>query len=124
MPYKTIAEYGMARQGEIDMNDTTYWNNKGKYEELCTKLDKLIPDEGEVADSKTNNCLEKYRRACNAYYDLFNNGLCNRADEFRTVFGFGGTWIAKTDFPYCEKLERKMDEIILLAGKEQGLVTE
>lgn len=108
----------------MEDNDLTYWNNKGKYEELSIKLDELIPDEGEVADIKTNKHLERYRQACNSYYDLFNNGLCNRASEFRKVFGFAGTWIAKSGFPYCEKLERKLDEIILLAANEQSIINK
>ncbi len=105
----------------MEDTDKTYWNGKGKYEELTVKLDALIPNSGEVANATENKHLEKYRRACNAYYDLFNNGLCNRAKEFRSVFGFAGTWIAKQDFPYCEQLERKMDNLIILAGVEQGL---
>jgi hypothetical protein len=106
------------------MNDTdkTYWNDNREFSELADKLAKPIPSEGEVADPKTNKYLEKYRIACNCYYDLFNNGLDNRASEFRKVFGFAGTFIAKSGFPYCEKLERKMDEIILLAGAEQNLI--
>jgi hypothetical protein len=102
-------------------NDKTYWNNKGKYQALANKLDKLIPSEGSVSNPTKNKALEKYRRACNAYYDLFNNGLCNRATEFRKVFGFAGTGIAKQGFPYCQELEDKMDEIILSATKEQGI---
>jgi hypothetical protein len=101
--------------------DITYWNNKGKYQALSNKLDKLIPSTGTVLNPTKNKALERYRRACNAYYDLFNNGLINRATEFRKAFGFAGTWIAKEGFPYCQKLEDKMDEIILLASKEQGI---
>lgn len=100
----------------------TYWDNQGKYQTLYNLLFKLIPAEGSVPEPKKNKCLEKLRKASNCYYDLFNNGLCNRATEFRTVFGFGGTWISKERFPFCEKLERKMDEIILAAAQEQNVV--
>ena len=68
----------------------TYWCSKGKYPELNEALQKLIPAEGPVANAKKNRALEKFRKASNCYYDLYNNGLCNRATEFRGVFGFGG----------------------------------
>jgi hypothetical protein len=104
--------------------DKIYWNNKGKYTSLADKLDKLIPPRGKVTNPKVNKALEKFRIASNCYYDLFNNGLMNRAKEFRRIFGFGGTWIAKKGFPYYEPLEIKMDEIILAAAKEQGITED
>ena len=97
----------------------TYWNHKGTYQKVAEKLDLLIPREGEVANPKQNPCLEKYRQACQCYYDLFNNGLCNRAKQFRQVFGFAGTWIARENYPYCERLEQGLDLIILKAAAEQ-----
>ncbi len=102
-------------------NMKTYWDGKGKYWKLYAKLVAIIPDNGEVLNAEENPALEKLRRAGNCYYDLFNNGLCNRASEFRKVFGFAGTWIAKKGFPDYEPLETKMDEIILAAAKEQGV---
>lgn len=103
------------------MNKNTYWENKGKYQKLANKLHKLIPYSGPVNSPKANKHLETYRIACGAYYDLFNNGLCNRAPEFRKAFGFGGKFIVKQKFPYCAMLEKKMDEIILAAAKEQRI---
>lgn len=104
------------------MIDNTYWNNKGKYMDLYEKLQHLIPSMGEVPEPRKNRALEKLRRASNCYYDLFNNGLCNRAAEFRRVFGFGGTAIAdgRYNHPVLEsRLEARMDEIILAAALEQ-----
>lgn len=101
-----------------------YWNDAGKYQDLYEKLNDLIPSEGAVANPKKNRALEKMRKAANCYYDLYNNGLCNRAAEFRSVFGFGGTPIPKARFNYPvlqERLDERMDEIILAAAKEQGL---
>lgn len=101
-----------------------YWNHAGKYQDLYEKLDALIPSEGAVANPKKNRALEKMRKAANCYYDLYNNGLCNRAAEFRRVFGFGGTPIPKAHFNYPvlqDRLDERMDEIILAAAKEQGL---
>ena len=96
-----------------------YWENTGRYQELDKKLMKLIPDEGEV-NSKFP-ALEKLRIASNCYYDLYNNGLCNRAKEFRKVFGMAGTKIFKGEYPNPE-LETKLDNIIIMAGIEQNLV--
>jgi hypothetical protein len=101
--------------------DKTYWNSKGKYQHLADKLYKFIPREGSVPNAKNNPALEKFRIASTCYYDLFNNGLCNRAKEFRKVFGFGGMKIVKNGFPYHAPLELKMDEIIVNAVKEQAL---
>lgn len=103
----------------------TYWGGKGKHQALYEEVNKLIPDAGEVPNPRKNRALEKMRRAANCYYDLFNNGLCNRASEFRQVFGFGGTSIAEGRFkatdPKMIMLEQKMDNIILAAAKEQNI---
>lgn len=104
------------------MIENTYWSGKGKYTELYNKLELLIPASGEVPEPRKNKALEKLRKAANCYYDLFNNGLCNRAPEFRRVFGFGGTAIANNRFNYPTleaQLEQRMDEIILAAAVEQ-----
>ncbi len=105
---------------------TRYWDGKGEHQALYDELNKRIPAMGSVEDSRgANRRLEKLRVAANCYYDLFNNGLGNRAAEFRRVFGFGGSVIAKNNFSATlhesVELERKMDEIILLAALEQGL---
>lgn len=65
----------------------TYWNNNGKYPEIAARLNAMIPREGEVLAADENPALEKFRHASNCYYDLYNNGLCNRADEFERIFG-------------------------------------
>lgn len=100
----------------------SYWSHQGTYQALYEKLAELIPAEGEVPDSKRKNRnLEKLRRASNCYYDLFNNGLCNRAAEFARVFGFSGKQIVRSRFYDISGLEVAMDEIILAAALEQGL---
>lgn len=103
-----------------------YWDNEGQHQALYQKLHDLIPGSGPVPGARSDcRALEKLRVAGNCYYDLFNNGLCNRAAEFRRVFGFGGKVIANRSFNrYMHEsilLEQKMDEIILAAAKEQGV---
>jgi len=108
---------------------STYWTHNGLHQDKLEKLHSLIPAMGEVPNGKTTNKnLERFRKAQNCYYDLYNNGLCNRAREFSVVFRIPGvpreikahygcadliskaTWAA---------IEAKMDEIILAAYAEQ-----
>lgn len=50
--------------------DNTYWNGQGKYQALADKMQDLVPMEG-PCDCKH---VDVFREACNAYYDIFNNG--------------------------------------------------
>ena len=111
--------------------ENTYWNNKGTYSELNTKLEKLIPVSGPVVNPAKNKALEKFRKASNAYYDIFNNGGCNRGRSIGKIFE--GVMFYFGHYRRCnfgrmnwERIhaitEPKMDEIILAAAKEQGLV--
>ncbi len=99
-----------------------YWDNEGKYQALHQQLRGLIPNSGSIENPLQNKALEKFRKACNCYYDLYNNGLYNRAAEFRRVFGFDGKSLAKSDEFIFPLLEQKIDEIILAAAKEQNLL--
>ena len=109
----------------------TYWESKGQYQNLVEELTKRLPPFDSVPNAKTSNKhLEKFRKAQNCYYDLYNNGLCNKAREFSIVFRIPGvpreikqnyrynTLVCKTTE---ELIEAKMDEIILAAAKEQGI---
>lgn len=104
--------------------EQNYWGATGRFQTKSDMLRTLIPDEGGLQGNE-NKALEKLRKASNCYYDLFNNGLCNRANEFRKLFGFGGKIIKKNGFNLNSKeaivLELKMDEIILNAFEEQKL---
>lgn len=105
--------------------DTTYWSNKGRYQELASALQTMIPSSGEVLGHKGNPKLERFRKASNCYYDLYNNGLCNRAAEFRQVFGIASSkhrhptrrgWFTEELY---RSVEGQMDKIILEAAAEQ-----
>jgi len=108
--------------------ENTYWNHNGKYNELAEKLQALIPAEGAVANPRKNKKLEKFRKAVNCYYDLYNNGLGNRASAFAKVFG-----IASRDYKYARswrymdclytETEQVMDKIIYEAAVEQGFAS-
>lgn len=108
--------------------EQTYWNSNGSFQKTADKLRELVPAMGECENARTTNKnLDKFRRASNCYYDLYNNGLCNRAAEFRQVFGFGGTKISKSHYrneTLINELETKMNIIILAAAYEQRIVVE
>ena len=106
-----------------------YWDNDGAHQDKVEKLTELLPFFGPVANAKTTNKrLEKFRKAQNCYYDLYNNGLCNRASSFAKVFG-----IAARDYRYVRSFrymdclyretEQVMDKIVLEAAIEQGFTS-
>lgn len=102
----------------------TYWNSKGKYQVVCDLLGEMVPDSGPVTGSK-NRALEKYRKACNCYYDLYNNGLINRATSFAKVFKIPasqyripGTYGRFGHYLYVQT-EDVMNDIIVAAALEQ-----
>jgi hypothetical protein len=99
----------------------TYWSHKGKYPAAKTALYKLIPNFGEVTAAGINPALEKFRVASNCYYDLYNNGLCNLADEFLEVFGFVPGSHDELTKETVNQAERVMDRLIVKAAKEQGI---
>ena len=109
------------------MIENTYWGSKGKHQVYVDRLNDLVPHEGSVSEPRKNKALEKFRRASNCYYDLYNNGLCNRASEFREVFGIASSryrlrdrysWFAES---MLELVEARMDDIVAAAAAEQGI---
>lgn len=108
--------------------ENTYWNYKGTHQDVIEELNALVPTSGSVPSPRKNKALEKFRRASNCYYDLYNNGLWNRAAEFRREFGIpsshykyfdGINWRFTKEMH--ELVERKMDEIVLAAADEQAI---
>lgn len=97
----------------------TYWSGHGKHEALKEKLNTLVPFSGEVSEADKNPALEKFRRASNCYYDLYNNGLCNKRHEFRTIFEFDGSGELTQEM--VNQADKIMDKIIRAAAKEQGI---
>lgn len=102
----------------------TYWNDRGTYNEESKALQKLIPLMGAVPYRRTKNMhLERFRKAMNAYYDLYNNGLWNRAREFANLFKLYGLRevmrYGELNHSTTQAIETTMDEYVLLAYKEQ-----
>jgi len=121
-----VARCHLFREGEewpsVDVvpADTagTYWNCEGKHQALSERLKALIPPRGECDEGSLE--LERMRQANNCYYDLWNNGLCNRYHEFRELFGITGEQAARNP----QLLDRIVDGFILAAAIEQGLLKE
>ena len=89
----------------------------------------MLPDQGACENARsTNKHLDKFRRAQNAVYDLFNNGLCNRRGLFKNIFGWApyqrdtyyATRMMWTNWE--DRVEEDFTPIIIAAAKEQGLV--
>lgn len=113
--------------------ENTYWNHNGTHETLANELQKLIPTTGEIKGSK-NKALDRFRRAVNAYYDIFNNGGCNRGHSIGKFFGRDVNHLLRQmykDRAYFNRIdgwgriaqvtEPVMDKIILAAASEQGI---
>ena len=102
-----------------------YWNGNGRYQSLADALHKRVPSEGAVENPNRNKALERYRKAVNAYYDLYNNGGLNRPQAINAYFK-GALRLARAEswgqVPYAT--EAPMDRIILEAALEQGLITD
>ena len=105
----------------------------GDLETVIDKLNELIPLEGSVESPRSaNKYLERFRKAQNAVYDCFNNGLANRRKEFASIFGMNYAEVpvptvrsqlafdAKINWEYCEDtIAPKFRKIIHLAAVEQ-----
>lgn len=110
----------------------SYWDHTGKYETIIELLYKLIPASGEVVNPRKNCQLEKFRKASNCYYDLYNNGLSNLAASFGKVFRIrsseykmGSRFSAYKpmfEYHFYEMVEAEMDKIIFAAGVEQKII--
>lgn len=103
----------------------TYWSNNGKFQATADRLQALVPDCGEVPNASKNKALERFRKAVNCYYDLYNNGLCNRARSFAALYGISASNYGSYARGYSPRLyarvEEKLNSIIELAAQEQGI---
>ena len=105
----------------------TYWGNTGTHQALADALQKLVPASGGLDKPRSKNKeLERFRRAANAYYDIFNNGGMNRAPLIRSIFGISVSsyrrWDRQIDWNRIHVvIEPILDGIILAAAKEQGI---
>ena len=104
------------------------WGVNEGFKHLQEKLDELIPLEGRVEfPNSKNKALDKFRRAQNAAYDLFNNGLGNKRSLFKNIYGWSvgprDTYNASVmTWTHWENMvEEVLTPIIIAAAKEQGV---
>tara|TARA_B100000902_G_C26617217_1_gene578029 strand:+ start:85 stop:465 length:381 start_codon:yes stop_codon:yes gene_type:complete len=107
---------------------TNSWGVNVGFKHLADKLNELLPLQGRCEKPMSSNKnLEKFRRAQNAAYDLFNNGLCNRRGLFNNIFGWAptqkDTYYASRDTwgQWEDNVEEILTPIIIKAAKEQGV---
>ena len=129
------AENKKMKQLELFTNN---WGVNSGFESLRDKLNNLIPAAGKVANPMSKNKhLEKFRRAQNAAYDFFNNGLCNKRGLFVSIFAENESYyIDKWNIPtqssfryfnsdswdmWEDNIEKIFTPIMLAAAKEQGV---
>ena len=106
----------------------SFWNNDSDLMGVAEDLLALLPARGAAPEPRKNKALERFRRATNCYYDLYNNGLCNRRQEFYRLFK-----VRVSDFKFCNKcgeidfdrimpvVEPIMRSFVLAAAAEQGI---
>ena len=74
----------MLKQKELFTNS---WGVNSGFKTLVDELNNLLPVSGRCEKPlSTNKNLEYFRRAQNAVYDFFNNGLCNKRGLFVEIF--------------------------------------
>ena len=129
------AENKKMKQLELFTNN---WGVNSGFESLRDKLNDLIPAAGKVANPMSKNKhLEKFRKAQNAAYDFFNNGLCNKRGLFVSIFAQNESYYidkwnipTQSSFRYFTKdswdmwednIEKIFTPIMLAAAKEQGV---
>ena len=126
----------MSKQKELFTNN---WGVNSGYKRLVDELTNLLPMEGRCEKPLSDNKnLEKFRRAQNAIYDFFNNGLCNKRSLFVSIFAENENYyIDKWNIPtmnsfryftkdswnmWEDQIEKIFTPIVIDAAKEQGLV--
>ena len=100
----------------------SYWNAEGTYQSQYEELIKLVPSEGEIKKGMCKHVfsLERFRKACNSYYDVFNNGGGNRDRATARFFPgvlysirYSWKYNINVDWDYVHRIcDEKMDEII------------
>ena len=116
---------------------TIEWGCTPETKVLAEKLSSLdaFPSQGECELKYTKNKeLERFRKAQNVAYDIFNNGFMNRGRQWKHLgipkrdlpldqYAYDGRLISEANWDRIEEMvEEKFTPIIMAAAKEQGLV--
>ena len=118
-------------QGYQEKLFSNTWGMNQGFSHLNNNLNDLLPLMGrcEFPNSK-NKALDKFRRAQNAAYDLFNNGLGNQRALFKNIFGWS-VGVRDTSNAtslqwsmWEDRVEEVLTPIMLEAAKEQGVTND
>ncbi len=118
---------------------TSNWGVNSGYKKLVDELNALLPMSGRCEKPlSTNKNLEYFRRAQNAVYDFFNNGLCNKRGLFVEIFAENADYyIDKWNIPtmnsfryfnkdswemWEDQIEKIFTPIVIKAAKEQKIL--
>lgn len=119
------------------MDKNIDWGCTPETKILADKLSSLdaFPAQGECELKYTKNkYLERFRKAQNVAYDIFNNGMMNRGRQWKHLgipkrdlpldyYDYSGRIIQYANWDRIEEMvEEKFTPIIMAAAKEQGLV--
>lgn len=109
----------------------SYWNKNGTYQAAADALEKLVPDEGRVDKPYKNKALERFRKACNLYYRLHNDGdfKVGAARMFNVDYPSHYRFVQYTNWgrrsywapALYELVNLAMDEIVKAAAEEQSV---
>jgi hypothetical protein len=104
------------------------WGLNSGFTKVVDQLNELLPMSGACENPRSKNKnLDKFRRAQNAAYDLFNNGLWNKRGLFKQIYGWApGTrdcdHASSRQWSYWEdRVEEVLTPIIIAAAREQGI---
>ena len=121
------------------MDKNIEWGCTPETKILAERLSNLdaFPSQGECElKYTTNKQLDRFRRAQNVVYDIFNNGLCNRAKEVKIlglakrdlpfeVYDYSGRYLYPANWDRIEEIvEEKFTPFVMAAAKEQGLLND
>ena len=114
------------------MTKTIEWGCTPTTNRLRDSLNNLdhFPLQGECPKKYTaNKELERFRRAQNVVYDIFNNGLMNRGKQLKILglrkcdMPFPDEWNWRGNWDRIEEMvEEKFTPIIMKAAREQGFI--
>ena len=104
------------------------WGLNSGFADTADKLTELLPMQGRCENPMSKNKhLDKFRRAQNAAYDFFNNGLCNKRGLFVSIFGDAPSQRSVNTFTkvsweqWEDRVEKMLTPMIIAAAKEQGI---
>ena len=107
------------------MIQRTYWKGHGRHKIYLYKLDSLILTDGSVYEPTKNPALVRFRTAWVLYYELHAEHIIEQDADFATMFNINVAQY-RVDNGYddmlYEQLEYAMDDIILVAAREQKLI--